>query len=278
MKLAALIGDPVAHSLSPVMHNAAFAHLGIDARYELWHTSLGDLADRVAGLRSEAILGANVTVPYKHDVLPLVDEVSETARRIGAVNTIIPRDGRLLGDNTDAYGFVRSLEKLVPLGSLSSVLIVGAGGASRALLVSLQDAGVPAIHLLNRTVARAESLVESLAGADLPQIQAHTLDALPALARTASVLVNATSVGWHGDELPFDQGIIDALPNSAVVMDLTYRTTALIRQATARGLRTLDGLPMLIYQGARSFELWTGQQAPVEIMTEAVRQEQARRA
>ncbi len=278
MLISGLIGDPVEHSLSPFMHNAAFQALGIDARYDLWHTAAADLPSRIATLRIEGILGANVTVPHKGAVIPLLGNVSETARRIGSVNTVIPRDGQLWGDNTDAYGFGRALGYVTGGAVPRSALVVGAGGASRAVLVSLQEAGVADIRLVNRTMARAEALAVELTEPGCPAIVAEPWSRLEEVASSARLVVNATSIGWHGDELPFAAAIIDALPGDAVVMDLTYRLTAMLRLASARGLRTADGLPMLIHQGARAFDLWTGRPAPIEVMTLAVREAYAARA
>ncbi len=277
MAVAGLIGDPVAHSLSAVMHNAAFSHLGIDATYELWQTPLADLPGRVAALRAPGILGANVTVPHKQAVMPLVDEIAPTAAQIGAVNTIVPVDGRLRGENTDAWGFARSLDVVAAGTPVLTAVVVGAGGASRAVLVSLQDSGCERIVLVNRTHQRALRLAESLARPASPAIEVRSWEDLAAVAAPADLVVNATSIGWHGEDLPFDDTILDQLTGSAIVMDLTYRETALLRLAGHRGLRTLDGLPMLIHQGARAFELWTGQDAPIEVMTGEVLAEQARR-
>lgn len=272
MLVAGLIGDPVDHSLSPAMHNAAFAALGIDARYELWPTAAADLAARIASLRDGGVLGANVTVPHKGAVMPLVDDVSETARRIGAVNTVVPRDGRLVGDNTDAHGFGHSLREVVGGAMPSSALVVGAGGAARAVLVALQDAGIGDIRLVNRTLEKAQVLAGSLTEPGRPAIVARSWSDLEDIASSSNLVVNATSIGWHGDELPFGAAVIDVMSRDATVMDLTYRPTALLRLAAARGLRATDGLPMLIEQGARAFALWTGQAAPVEAMTAAVRE------
>lgn len=277
MLVCGLIGDPVEHSLSAYMHNAAFAELGLDARYDLWPTTVEELPARLASLREAGVLGANVTVPHKQAVIPLLDDVSKTARRVGAVNTLIPRDGLLLGDNTDAWGFGQSLRELTRGSSPVSALVVGSGGAARAVLVSLQDAGVADIRLVNRTQATADRLAADLNGADRPTIVAEVWTRLADLARSTQLVVNATSIGWHGDDLPFDRSIVDRLADDAVVMDLTYRSTALLRLAAARGLAAGDGLPMLIHQGARAFELWTGQAAPVDVMTHAVREAQAAR-
>lgn len=279
MPVAGLIGYPVGHSLSPVMHNAAFQALGMyDARYDLWETTLEDLPARVESLREPGVLGGNVTVPHKQGVMSLLDEVTETARRIGAVNTVIPADGRLTGDNTDAYGFSQSLRDVVDPATIGQAVVVGAGGAARAVLVSLQEAGISNVIVINRTLERAQRLVEGLAADGQHPIVAGGWDALDDVTRSAGLIVNATSIGWHGDEMPFDQVIVDVLPSNAVVMDLTYRQTALLKAAEARKLEAIDGLPMLIHQGARAFELWTGQAPPVDVMTQAVLQEQARRS
>ena len=155
---------------------------------------------------------------------------------------------------------------------------MGAGGASRAVLVGLQEAGVAEIVLVNRTRARAEELAVDLAEQDKPAVRTYSLNDLASIAIGANVIVNATSVGWHGDELPFDAGVLDTMDSNGVMVDLTYRETAVLTEARKRGLTVLDGLPMLIHQGARSFELWTGRTAPVVTMRAAVMDEQRRRA
>lgn len=272
MRRAGVIGDPVEHSLSPVMHNAAMRALGIDGRYELWGTTLADLPDRIASLRAPDILGANVTVPHKQAVMPLLDGISDEASRIGAVNTIIPDGTRLLGDNTDAYGFRRTVELASPERQIRQAVILGAGGAARAVIVALQEMGVSVITLANRTPEKADALaaefgIDSVAWSDVAD----------AAFQDADILVNATALGWH-DEMPVPEASLDRLPPDTLVMDLTYRQTPLLRAADARGRRTLDGLGMLIHQGARALELWTGVAVPVEILREAVLAEQARRA
>lgn len=272
MRIAGVIGDPVGHSLSPVMHNAAFEALGIDARYELWQTSLDELPARVNSLRREGVLGANVTVPHKGAVMPHLDDVSETARLIGAVNTIISRDGRLSGDNTDAYGFRRSIELAYPDAAVGHAVILGAGGASRAVVVALRQMNVASITIANRTASRADALAEEF-GIRALRWDAVVEEAFP----DAGILVNATALGWH-DEFPIPLESLRRLPEGALVVDLTYRETPILREARSRGLRALDGLGMLVHQGARSFELWTGQEAPVLVMQDAVLREQARRA
>jgi shikimate dehydrogenase len=217
-------------------------------------------------------MGANVTVPHKQVVVPLLDEVSETARQIGAVNTIVCEDDRLGGDNTDAYGFQRSLELAHPDLATGTAVILGAGGASRAVIVALRQMGFRSIRIANRTPGRAHALAGEF-GIETVPWERVVVDAFP----DADLLVNATSLGWH-DEFPVPGDALGALPERAVVMDLTYRETPLLRAASERGLRTLDGLGMLVHQGARAFELWTRRSAPVDVMQAAVVAEQARRA
>ena len=274
MKRAAVTGDPVDHSLSPVMHNAAFRELGIDAVYELWPATAAELPDVIQQVRQHDVLGLNVTVPHKPAVFALVDEVRDTARRIGAVNTVIPMNGRLAGDNTDVYGFTRSIEEAAdaPRGT---GLVLGAGGASAAVLLAMSGMGLDRILLTNRTRSRAENLANSLDIANLHVVDESEIQAnLPEV----GIVVNATSVGWHDEATPLAADAIASLPVGSIAVDLTYRETTFLRLARERGLHAIDGLGMLIHQGARSFELWTGEKAPVDVMRQAVIAEQRRRA
>lgn len=276
MKRSGLIGDPVEHSLSPVMQNAAFRHLELDVAYELWLTTAAGVATRVASLRAADMLGANVTVPHKQRVMPSCDEISVTARRIGAVNTIINESGTLRGDNTDAYGFATSLQATgLADGRDATALVLGAGGAARAVIVGLQQLGFPRILLANRSGDKARALADALGGGDVfPTAWDSIDDDLP----EASLIVNATSLGWHDGETPLAPEQVECIPGHALLFDLTYRETDLLRAAKARGLKTVDGLEMLVRQGARSFTLWTGREAPIDVMRHAVQAEQARRA
>lgn len=268
---AGLIGNPVAHSRSPLMHNAAFAALGIDAAYELWLTEENEIPERVASLRQPDILGANVTVPHKQAVMPYCDRLTETARRIGAVNTIIPRDGELLGDNTDAYGFAQSVREVAGERPFRHALVLGAGGAARAVIVALQDLGVGRLTIANRTHAKAQELASELSVPDLPPFEAVALASIrEELPAEVDLLVNSTSIGWHGDETPVAPELLATLDSAALVVDLTYRETALLRDARANGNAVIDGSGMLLHQGVRAFELWTGQPAPVDVMRAAL--------
>lgn len=263
-----VIGDPVAHSLSPVFQQAAFDALNIPVRYELLHTPAGQLDDRLRELRDGQFSGANVTVPHKEFFVSAVDELSDVATRVGAVNTIICKDGRLLGDNTDVHGFAASLhDQGFPFAG-SDAIVLGAGGASRGVVVALLDNGIGTITIANRTRQRAERLIDDLGD---PRLAACDLESAVRHARGVRLLINATSVGWGDTRMPVDPAIFSAVDAAAIAYDLTYRDTPFLIEAKRSGLRTIDGLSMLVHQGARAFELWTGQTAPIEIMFAAAR-------
>ena len=270
-----VIGDPVAHSLSPALHQPALDQLGIPAVYERWHTTAADLVHRVHGLRDAEFLGASVTVPHKVAVKELLDEVSPAARRAGAVNTIVSRGGALFGDNTDIYGFgvtvAEGLGGRVP----QVAVVLGAGGAARAVVLALEAAGAGEIVVFNRDVERAATLARELDPAPVRPARLDEKFLTRELPRT-DVLVNATSLGWHSGETPLALPQLDLLPAGTLIADLTYRDTDLLLAAQRRGLKTVDGLPMLVHQGARAFELWTGTAAPVETMLAAARAARAR--
>ena len=263
-----VIGDPVEHSISPAMQQPALDALGIPATYERWHTPLDELSDRIALLRASDVIGANVTVPHKEHVLSLVDELSDLARRVGAVNTISNRHGRLFGDNTDVYGLSRSLQRHSDKLLGCQAVVLGAGGAARAVALALESVGAGQISVLNRTIERAERLRDDLAPAPIVAIADGSAEADDAL-RSAGVLINATALGWKRGETPLQSSRLTMLPDTALVVDITYRDTDLLEAARARGLQTLDGLEMLVFQGARSLEIWTGVTPPIDIMMSA---------
>lgn len=261
-----LIGNPVEHSLSPVFQQVAFDAAGIETTYELWLTEEEEVPATIASLRTAEFIGANVTVPHKLAACREVDELSDRARQAGAVNTIINRDGHLIGDNTDIPGFRAPLNERGFDFERAEVVILGAGGAARGLVVSLLEAGCQAITVANRTVDRAEALRDDLN----PGIRVVSLgDDLDQTLVSATLLVNATAMGWSEDDLPISRDQLALLHSGAIVYDLTYRQTAFLRVASAAGFETLDGLPMLVHQGAESFRLWTGQEAPFDAMWNA---------
>lgn len=272
MKRLAVIGWPVKHSISPTIQRAALQKLGIDASYDREEVSPEDLPSFVAALRSGAWLGINVTIPHKETIIPLLDRLSPGAAAIGAVNTVVVDEGRLSGHNTDAAGFIESLRgqgSHSPAGE--RVALLGAGGAARAVLWSLVEGGAGRVTLFNRHRERAESLAaaaRSWRGETELFVEPWTEDALARTVPECSLVVNATSVGLSAGDTPIAGGLVE---RHALVVDLIYnpRPTRLLREARARGARTLDGLPMLVYQGAAAFELWTGKAAPVQEMLAA---------
>jgi shikimate dehydrogenase len=269
-----LIGDPVEHSLSPAFQQAAFDALGLRARYELWRTTAAQLPDRLAELRTGAALGANVTAPHKEAVFAAMDEVSDLARRVGAVNTIIQRAGRLLGDNTDAHGFLAPLRARQFNFAACDAVVLGAGGAARGVVVALLEAGARRVTIVNRSRSRADAMVAAIGDARLSTARAANATDV---AEAAQLLVNATALGWEGVQLPCDARTFSVLAAGALAYDLTYRETAFLRAAAEAGVEPLDGLAMLVHQGARSFELWTGRDAPVDLMWASALQARARR-
>ncbi len=264
-----LIGHPVAHSFSGAMQQAAFDALGIDARYELWDRRQIDLADAIAELRGDDFLGANVTIPHKEHVVPLVDHLTEDAQATGAVN-VISRDGKkLVGHNTDVAGFKAALDKVVGRQKMPRhAVVLGAGGAARAVVSALIAEGFQRVVVFNRHLHRAEGLVRhfgrSASHMDLRAMPWHESVLEAELAKTR-VLVNATALGMAPGETPIPPVL---LPPDLFVVDLIYNppVTQLMLDATSAGDTVLGGELMFLQQGAHAFELWTGQTAPIEVM------------
>lgn len=276
MKRVALLGHPVGHSVSPAFQNAAFRHLGIDARYEGVDVLTDELPAVVGTLRDSTWLGANVTVPHKQAVFRLVDEVDDLASRVGAVNTVGNRDGRLFATNTDVTGFLQSIEAagIVPDGA--DCLVLGAGGSARAVAYGLLSRGAR-LSIASRSPDRSAALTASLRGATaFSRIRTVPWDArlLRDVARASRIVVNCTPIGMlHGpneDGSPLPDG---SLTQTQFVADIVYNPpeTPLLLQARAAGAAAIGGIEMLVRQGAASFEFWTGRRAPVDVMREAAR-------
>jgi shikimate dehydrogenase len=266
-KRVVLIGHPVAHSLSGEMQQAAFDELGIDAKYELWDRAPIELADAVAELRTEEFLGANVTIPHKERVVPMVDRLTEEASATGAVNTITREGKRLVGHNTDVAGFKVALDKLVGRQKMpKGAVVLGAGGGARAVVYGLIREGFQRIIVFNRHLHRAEGLVKhfgrTAAHMELRAMPWHESIIEVEIAK-AKLLVNATSIGLTADVSPVPAA---ALHEELLVLDLIYSRTRLLRDAEAVNATTSDGELMLLHQGAAAFTLWTGQPAPLELM------------
>ena len=266
-KRVVLIGHPVAHSLSGAMQQAAFDELGIDARYELWDRAPIALADAIAELRGDDFLGANVTIPHKERVVPMVEKLTEEAHATGAVNTITREGKRLVGHNTDVAGFDVALDRLVGRQKMPrQAVVLGAGGGARAVVYGLIRAGFQRVIVFNRHLHRAEGLVKhfgrSAAHMELRAMPWHESIIESEIAR-AKVLINATSIGLTTDVSPIPASV---LTDELLVLDLIYARTRLLRDAEAAGATTADGELMLLHQGAAAFTLWTGQPAPLELM------------
>jgi shikimate dehydrogenase len=273
--VAAVIGCPVRHSLSPVIHNAAFRALGLDWVYVAFEVPPGAAVGAVAAMRGLGIEGLNVTMPHKSDVAGAVDRLTPAAQALGAVNTVLrgrPRD-ELVGDNTDGAGFLDALridEGFDPAGR--RCVVVGAGGAGRAVVRALAEAGAAAITVVNRTADRA------VAAADLGGAAGRV--GVPGDAAEADLVVNATPSGMRdGDapDLPVDPA---TLGPGQLVVDLVYHpaVTPLVEAARARGAAAANGLGMLIHQAAHAIRLWTGEDPPLEVMSAAALGELARRS
>jgi shikimate dehydrogenase len=268
-KRVVLIGHPVAHSLSWAMQQAAFDSLGVDATYEAWDRAPIELADAVAELRTDAFLGANVTIPHKERVVPMVDRLTEDAHNTGAVNTITREGKRLIGHNTDVPGFKVALDRLVGKQKMPrQAVVLGAGGGARAVVYGLITEGFQRIIVFNRHLHRAESMVKhfarSAAHMELRAMPWHESIIESELAK-AKILVNATSIGLTSDDSPIQP---EALNGELLVLDLIYARTKLLRDAEAAGCSVADGELMLLHQGAAAFTLWTGQPAPLDLMQE----------
>jgi len=277
VRYVGIIGYPLGHTLSPAFQQAAFDALGLDFRYETWETPPHGLPDVVSRLRGPDYAGANVTVPHKQAVTQLLDRLDDAALAAGAVNTIVREDDLLTGYNTDVSGFRRALREGAGFDAGGRrAVVLGAGGAARAVVLALIQDGAAAITVVNRTVKRAQQLATDLAPLAGPcALRAIALGPdLAASLSEAQLLINCTSVGMKGtgteDEIPVDPALIGS---QHLVVDLVYRPseTRLLSEARARGAATLDGLPMLIYQGADSFQMWTGEEPPVGVMFDAAR-------
>ncbi|MDA3901852.1 MAG: shikimate dehydrogenase [Desulfuromusa sp.] len=265
-----LLGDPVAHSLSPLMQNHAFQTHHIDAVYVPFHVLSNHLQAAVSGLRALHVAGVNVTIPHKEAILPLLDQIDSAAQLIGAVNTVVNQAGALIGYNTDASGFMRAVRQELdfkPEGR--DVLLLGAGGACRAAAVTLAAAGVKSIVIANRHSSRAEKLISELIphfiSVQFAAVDYNHNDYLEVLS-AADLIVNTTSVGLHGEEINFLP--LEHIKGSALIYDMIYSLseTPLIKSARAMRLLCTHGLGMLAAQGEDAFFLWTGVRLPTGFM------------
>lgn len=273
-KQVGLIGWPISHSLSPAMHNAAFAELGLNWHYSLFPTKSSDLESLLKNWDPNNLVGANVTMPHKQTIIPYLDQLTNDARIIGAVNTVHVKAGKFVGYNTDGIGFLNALKESGYKPEGMRVALLGAGGAARAACYSLAQAGADRITVVNRTFEHGVRLVNDMSEhfpACSLEYKPLSLETLEQLSVNVDLLVNATSVGMHpdvGDSLwPENLTISD----KTICYDVIYKPihTLFLRQAQNSGHPTINGLGMLVHQGVAAFRIWTGQNAPLETMKEA---------
>jgi shikimate dehydrogenase len=266
-----VIGDPIEHTLSPAMQNAAFQNLGLDCVFLAFPVKSSDVEKAIAGVRGLGISGLNVTMPHKNAVIPYLDDVDEAAKFLGSVNTIVNRDGRLRGFSTDGAGALNALKTNGADPHGKKVVVLGAGGAAKAIAYALAPEAEE-LALLNRTPQKTHELTKALYMKFIAKINSGSLSTSDIWKnlQDADILINATSVGMHPNA---DESLVQAkwLKPSLTVMDIVYNPvqTKLAADAKAAGAKVVSGVEMLVYQGAASFEIWTGKKAPVEVMKQA---------
>ena len=272
-KIVGIIGDPIKHSRSPQIHNAAITALGLDYVYVAFHVQPNNLGAAIEGFKATNVVGINVTIPHKQNVISYLDEISREATLIGAVNTLIFKDGGIIGENTDAPGFLQAMQEEgldVPQGG--SAVIIGAGGSARAIVVALALAGVRTICIANRTVSRAVALATDLSDKTEASIYGIGLDdpKLPNAVRASQLIVNTAATSMDvSHPLLIDP---EWLAPQSIVYDIVYTPpeTRLLQAAAQKECHTIGGLGMLVHQGAIAFERWTGVNPPVETMRQAL--------
>lgn len=272
-KVLGIFGYPVGHSFSPLMQNAAIEALGLPYIYIPFEVSPENLGSAVNGIKPLGIAGVNITVPHKEKVIPFLDEITEEASLIGSVNTIENKNGRLIGHNTDSRGYIRSLREdagFDPKGK--KALIIGAGGGARGVIAGLSVNGIAEIVIANRTLGKGEALAAEF-GKKFKGIKfsAHPLSSLkdPDILSSLDLVINTTSMGLEGKSIEIE---LSFTPSHTLISDIAYKpsTTSFLKNAQETGRKTLDGLGMLLYQGAISFETWTSYTAPVDVMKKAL--------
>ncbi|MBV8886840.1 MAG: shikimate dehydrogenase [Chroococcidiopsidaceae cyanobacterium CP_BM_RX_35] len=274
-KLLGVIGHPVEHSLSPVMHNAALAALELDYVYLPLPVKPEDLPAAITGFAAIGLIGFNVTIPHKQTILNLLSEVLPVAQAVGAVNTVWRADNGWVGTNTDVAGFLAPLRiRYNRDWSQTVAVILGNGGAARAVAFGCAELGCAEIHVTGRNQAKLEEFKSSWVNSNLNNLQVHNSEQLPQLIPQATLLVNTTPIGMYPkvEESPLRAAIMAHLPPNAIVYDLIYnpRPTQLLRQAEQLQLNTLNGLEMLVYQGAAALEIWLQQPIPVDVMRQSL--------
>ena len=277
-KLLGIIGDPVEHSLSPVMHNAAIALLGLDYIYVPFPVEQGDLEKAIAGFTATGLVGFSITIPHKQKIIPLLTEISDDAANIGAVNTVWRTESGWKGTNTDATGFIAPLKAMSRDWTKITPVILGNGGAARAVIAGLTNLGCSEIHVVGRNPDKLARFYQSWSHAtNISSIlKIHNWDSLSSLIPAADLLVNTTPVGMspHVDASPVDESLMQKLKTDAIAYDLIYtpNPTQFLRLASDRGATAIDGLEMLLQQGVAALEIWLQQPVPVDVMRNSLKQ------
>ena len=266
-RMAAVVANPIKHSISPFIHNSAFEATATNGVYVAWEIEAGDLAETVANIRRYQMFGINLSMPYKEQVIPYLDELSDEARLIGAVNTVVNQDGTLIGYNTDGKGFFKSLPSFTI--SDKKMTILGAGGAAKAILAQAILDGVSQISVFVRSVSmeKTRPYLDKLQEQTGFKVDLYALEDLSELQEKiakSDLLVNATSVGMDGKSSPVPESIV--LPETLLVADIIYQPfeTPFLKWAKGQGHQAINGLGMLLYQAAEAFQLWTVKKMPTE--------------
>ena len=274
-KILGVIGFPVSHSLSPLMHNAAIATLGLDYTYVPLPIAVADLSMAIAGLRAiQSVQGFNLTIPHKIEVIPLLDEVTAIALAVGAVNTVKRVGDRWVGTNTDVAGFLEPLKQLNCDWTARPAIVLGSGGAAKAVVAACLELGCPIIHVVGRDPKKLKKFHGTMTSQLRDyNLRVHPWTSVPHLLEVAGIIINATPIGMASDpNTPISETEMMLLPDHAIAYDLIYtpRPTKFLQMAAARGLKAIDGLEMLINQGAIALEWWLDQPVPIEIMRQAL--------
>ena len=274
-KILGVIGFPVSHSLSPLMHNAAIATLGLDYTYVPLPIAVADLSTAIAGLRAiQSVQGFNLTIPHKIEVIPLLDEVTAIALAVGAVNTVKRVGDRWVGTNTDVAGFLEPLKQLNCDWTARPAIVLGSGGEAKAVVAACLELGCPIIHVVGRDPKKLKKFHGTMTSQLRDyNLRVHPWTSLPHLLEVAGIIINATPIGMASDpNTPISETEMMLLPDHAIAYDMIYTpsTTKFLQMAAARGLKAIDGLEMLINQGAIALEWWLDQPVPIEIMRQAL--------
>lgn len=269
-KLLGVMGDPIEHSLSPIMHNAAIAQMQIDFAYVPFHIRPEDLNTAIAGFRAIDLRGFSVTIPHKQTIMPLLSEITDVAKAIGAVNTVWKSDRGWCGTNTDIVGFIAPIKERDWKSSIA--LVLGNGGAARAVVAGCDQLGFAEIHVVGRNSEKLQEFAQSWS---LDSLSVHPWDQLSKLLPNADLIVNTTPIGMspNSDQSPLTEEQADLIKSNAIAYDLIYvpNPTRFLQQAQQRKAEAIDGLEMLVQQGAAALEIWTGQTVPDDVMRRSLR-------